>query len=176
MSLDDAGALLATLADRRLKLAGAESCTGGLVAAALTAVPGSSDSFMGTVVAYANAAKVQMLGVQPDLLAAHGAVSRECAMAMAEGAAKAFGADLAYAITGVAGPGGGTPDKPVGTVWLGLWLGGDTQARRLSLSGDRAAIREAAARSMLDWLSESLSDTTGAGLHSGNRGRATPQA
>lgn len=111
-----ASALLDLCRARALRLATAESCTGGLVAGALTEIAGSSDVFDRGFVTYSNAAKQQMLGVPADILRDHGAVSAETAEAMARGALAKSGADLVVAITGVAGPGGGTPDKPVGLV------------------------------------------------------------
>ena len=125
-----------------LMLATAESCTGGLIAAACTAVAGSSDWFERGFVSYSNAAKTEMLGVPAPLIDAHGAVSREVALAMAEGALARSQAHLAVAVTGIAGPGGATPGKPVGTVWLALARrGGASQAELLTLTGERAAIR-----------------------------------
>jgi nicotinamide-nucleotide amidase len=129
------------LAGRRI--ATAESCTGGLLAARLTERPGSSAYVAGGVVAYANEAKTELLGVEPDLLAAHGAVSEPVAEAMADGALNRFGADTAIAITGIAGPGGGTDDKPVGTVCFTVKLAdGETFTRTIRLPGDRSDIRE----------------------------------
>ena len=125
------------------RLATAESCTGGLIAAACTAVAGSSDWFERGIVSYSNAAKVEALGVDAALIAAHGAVSEQVALAMAEGALRHSHADLAVAVTGIAGPGGGSPDKPVGTVWLATARrGGAAEAEALLLSGDRTRIRE----------------------------------
>ena len=132
-----------TLRARGAMLATAESCTGGLIAATCTSVAGSSDWFERGFVTYSNAAKTEMLGVDAALIAAHGAVSAEVACAMAEGALKHSKASLAVAVTGIAGPGGATPGKPVGTVWLALARrGGATEAERLQLAGDRAAVRE----------------------------------
>lgn len=132
------------LAGRRL--ATAESCTAGLVAARLTDRPGSSDYVMGGVVAYSNAAKAQLLGVDPAVIDAHGAVSEPVAEAMAAGALQRFGADTAVATTGIAGPGGGTPDKPVGTVCFSVMLGAPgnarTQTRTVQLPGNRSDVRE----------------------------------
>ena len=129
------------LAGRRI--ATAESCTGGLLAARLTDRPGSSAYVAGGVVAYANEAKTELLGVEPDLIAAHGAVSEPVADAMANGALNRFGADTAIAITGIAGPGGGTDDKPVGTVCFTVRLAeGETFTRTIRLPGDRSDIRE----------------------------------
>ena len=124
-------------------LATAESCTGGLIAAACTDVAGSSDWFERGFVSYSNAAKVESLGVDAALIAAHGAVSGEVARAMAAGALRHSHADIALAVTGIAGPGGATPGKPVGTVWL-AWAhrGSPAQAELLSLPGDRRAVRE----------------------------------
>ena len=125
------------LAGRRI--ATAESCTAGLLAARLTDRPGSSAYVAGGVVAYANEAKVALLGVESGLIAEHGAVSAEVAEAMAAGALDRFDADTAVAITGVAGPGGGSEDKPVGTVWFCVALsGGLTVTRRVQVPGERA--------------------------------------
>jgi nicotinamide-nucleotide amidase len=125
------------------RIATAESCTGGLLSARLTDLPGSSAYVAGGVVAYANEAKTELLGVTPDLIDAHGAVSEPVAEAMADGALRRFGADTAVAITGIAGPGGGTEDKPVGTVCFTVkFADGQTSTRSLRLPGDRADIRE----------------------------------
>ena len=133
------------LRDRGLTLATAESCTGGLVAARVTEVPGSSDVFLGSVVAYSNSVKRDRLAVPEAVLAAHGAVSAETASAMAAGARTALGADVAVSVTGVAGPGGGTEEKPVGLVYLHA-VGPDGElSRRLDFPGDRETIRLRAA-------------------------------
>jgi nicotinamide-nucleotide amidase len=135
--------LAQVLRERGLMLATAESCTGGLIAAACTAVAGSSDWFERGLVTYSNAAKIEMLGVDQALIAAHGAVSREVALAMVEGALAHSRAGLAAAVTGIAGPTGATPGKPVGTVWLATARrGAPAAAEMLALRGDRAAIRE----------------------------------
>ena len=126
---------------RGLTIGTAESCTGGLVAARLTSVPGSSDVVAGGVVAYSNELKERELGVSPALLAAHGAVSAEVAAAMAKGARERLGVDVAVAVTGVAGPGGGTPEKPVGLVHLHAEGPDGGIGRELSFPGDRASIR-----------------------------------
>jgi len=126
---------------RGLRLATAESCTGGLVAARLTTVPGSSASFVGGVVAYADEVKRNQLGVPEALLVEHGAVSAEVAGAMAEGARAALGVDVAVAVTGVAGPGGGTPEKPVGRVYLHAIGPDGVLARTLDLPGEREQVR-----------------------------------
>ncbi len=131
------------LRQRGQMLATAESCTGGLIAAACTAIAGSSDWFERGVVSYSNRAKTELLGVDPVLIAAHGAVSEAVARAMAEGVLAHSAAHWAVAVTGIAGPGGAAPGKPVGTVWLGMAGAGlTTQAERLQLGGDRSAVRE----------------------------------
>ena len=133
-----------------LTLATAESCTGGLVAAALTETAGSSDVFERGYVTYANRAKVEMLGVPEDLLAAHGAVSAEVARAMAEGALRHAGADLAISVTGIAGPGGATETKPVGLVFVGAARrDGPTTAERHLFTGGRTTIRQQAVAAAL---------------------------
>ena len=135
--------LAAALIARGASMATAESCTGGLIASACTALPGSSEWFERGVVTYSNAAKVELLGVAGSLIARHGAVSAEVARAMAEGLLARSPADHAVAVTGVAGPGGGTPAKPVGTVWIATASrGGDAAALLLNAAGDRAAVRE----------------------------------
>lgn len=142
----------ALLRQRGLRLAVAESCTGGLVGHLLTTVPGSSAYFLGSLVAYDNAVKRTVLGVPEEVLARHGAVSREAALAMAEGAMAATGADVALAVTGIAGPGGGTPDKPVGTVWLCVRDRQRALARRFWFAGVRAEVQERAAGTALALL------------------------
>ncbi len=129
------------LAARGWMLATAESCTGGLIAAACTDLAGSSAWFERGFVTYSNAAKSGMLGVPAELIAAHGAVSEPVARAMAEGAVAHSAAQVAVAVTGVAGPSGGSADKPVGTVWFGWRVGGQTFAERCRFDGDRAAVR-----------------------------------
>jgi nicotinamide-nucleotide amidase len=127
---------------RGWRIATAESCTGGLIAATCTALAGSSDWFERGFVTYSNAAKTEQLGIDALLIAQHGAVSEPVVRAMAEGGLAQSAADLAVAVTGIAGPGGATPDKPVGLVWLALaQRGAATQAERLQLAGDRAAVR-----------------------------------
>jgi nicotinamide-nucleotide amidase len=135
--------LAQALRARGQRLCTAESCTGGLIAAACTALAGSSDWFERGVVTYSNEAKHELLGVPEALIAQHGAVSAEVACAMAEGALAHARAEWAVAVTGIAGPGGATPGKPVGTVWLGLAGPGlPACASLLQLSGDRTAVRE----------------------------------
>jgi nicotinamide-nucleotide amidase len=126
---------------RGLSLATAESCTGGLVAARLTAIPGSSDAFIGGVVAYSNELKAEQLGVDAEILEQHGAVSAEAAEAMAVGARERLSADVAVAVTGVAGPGGGTEEKPVGLVFFHARGPGGGRGLRFDFPGDREVIR-----------------------------------
>jgi nicotinamide-nucleotide amidase len=145
------------LAGRRI--ATAESCTAGLLAARLTDRPGSSDYVMGGVVSYSNEAKAELLGVDPTLIEAYGAVSEPVAEAMASGALKRFNADTAVAITGIAGPGGGTPEKPVGTVCFSVKLAdGPTTTRTLQLPGNRSDIRERSTTVAMHLLRRALSD------------------
>jgi nicotinamide-nucleotide amidase len=135
-------ALAQALRERAWRVASAESCTGGLIAAACTSIAGSSDWFERGFVTYSNDAKTEALGVDAALIAAHGAVSEEVARAMADGALAHARAELAVAVTGIAGPGGETPGKPVGTVWLAIARrDAATRTERLALQGDRAAIR-----------------------------------
>jgi nicotinamide-nucleotide amidase len=130
------------LTDRGLRIATAESCTGGLIGELITAVPGSSAYFVGGAIVYANDEKVRQLGVRPETLAAHGAVSEACVREMATGALERFGVDLAVATTGVAGPGGGTADRPVGTVWLAVAKkGGEVTTKLLHWPHARDMIR-----------------------------------
>jgi nicotinamide-nucleotide amidase len=158
---DDGSSLAATVV-RLARVAGAriavaESCTGGLVASAITDVPGASDVFVAGVVAYANEAKVEGLSVDPALLARYGAVSAEVAAAMAEGVRDGHGATLAVATTGIAGPGGGTDAKPVGLVWFGrAGSDADTLAEERRFPGDRASVRTRATVFALDWLRRAL--------------------
>jgi len=148
----------ALLRARGLKLATAESCTGGLIADRITNVAGSSDYFVGGMVAYAYEAKVAVLGVSWDTLRAHGAVSRETVLEMARGACQALGADLALSVSGIAGPGGGMPGKPVGTTWIGLVTPQGEWARHFVWDGDRvhnkAYSAEAALALLLDYLKD----------------------
>ncbi len=146
--------LAQALAARGERIATAESCTGGLIAAACTARAGSSDWFERGFVSYSNEAKAELLGVDPALIAAHGAVSEEVALAMAVGALVHSRATLAAAVTGIAGPGGAVPGKPVGTVWLAWGHAGALHAERLQLAGDRDAVRAATVAQALQRLAE----------------------
>ncbi len=142
--LNEAAALLDACRDRGWMLATAESCTGGLIAATLTAIAGSSDVVDRGFVTYSNEAKIELLGVGSAQLAEHGAVSEPVARAMAGGALTRSRADIAIAVTGVAGPGGGSADKPVGLVWFGLaQRGAPPHSEKMVFPGDRAAIRAA---------------------------------
>lgn len=146
---DLAAVLIDALRERTLTLATAESCTGGMVGARVTAIAGSSDVYLGGVVSYANDAKASLLGVPPDVIERHGAVSEETARAMAAGIAGRLGADVAVAVTGVAGPGGGSEDKPVGTVWLAWKVGAVIEARRVGFPGDRGQVRSRATQAAI---------------------------
>jgi PncC family amidohydrolase len=143
---------------RKWKLALAESCTGGLVGNRITDVPGSSEYFLGGVVAYSYEAKVKLLGVSWETLNSTGAVSRETVIEMARGARNAMSADIAVSVSGIAGPGGGTDEKPVGTTWIGLAAQDDEWAKIFQFSGDRvqnkAYAADAALQMLLDYLEE----------------------
>jgi PncC family amidohydrolase len=132
----------------------AESCTGGLVGSRLTDVAGSSAYFLGGIVAYSNDAKVKLLGVRRETLAGYGAVSEPTAREMAEGVRKCFGTDIGLAVTGIAGPGGATRDKPVGLMWLALAAENGTQARSIRLAGNRLQNKAGAAEQLLFLLEE----------------------
>lgn len=151
--IQQAASVLDTLRGRTLTLATAESCTGGLIAAALTAIAGSSDVVECGFVTYSNAAKARILGVPDCLIASHGAVSEPVARAMAEGALARSAAGVSVAVTGIAGPGGGSAEKPVGTVWFATARrGGQTRSERQVFPGDRAAIRAETVRHALAML------------------------
>jgi nicotinamide-nucleotide amidase len=139
-------------------VATAESCTGGLIAARLVNVPGASGALLEGHVTYANAAKTRVLGVPEAILAEHGAVSEATARAMAEGLRERSGADICLSVTGVAGPGGGTAEKPVGLVYLGLATAAGVATRRLQLTGDRERIRTLAALNGLHWILEAVGE------------------
>lgn len=154
-----AGSLIELLQQRGLTVATAESCTGGLVGKMLTDVPGSSEVYLGGWITYANAMKSQQLGVPMATIEQYGAVSEPVARAMAQGALERSGADLSVAVTGIAGPGGGAQDKPVGTVWFAVAFKSanddgavDTQAVVRVVSGDRQTIRDHAAKGAVQML------------------------
>jgi nicotinamide-nucleotide amidase len=152
-SVDVPEALFAELARKRTTLATAESCTGGLIAHLVTAIPGVSAYYLGGVVSYANEAKIALLGVAGELLEKHGAVSPEVAAAMAEGIRARLGADLGLSTTGVAGPSGGTAEKPVGLVYIGLATASETRTRRLDIGAEqpRDIIQSRASKAALNW-------------------------
>lgn len=147
----------ALLKKQQLKIATAESCTGGGLAFHITSVSGSSDYLERGFVTYTNESKIELLGVDPAILDKHGAVSKEVAAEMVRGALKNSQADLAFSITGVAGPLGGSPEKPVGTVWFGLALrSGICETRKMFFSPGRSHVRAQAIGFALDWLNVTL--------------------
>jgi nicotinamide-nucleotide amidase len=148
--VDLASVVLDLCRARSLRIGTAESCTGGLLGARLTAIPGASDVFMGGVVAYDNSVKTALLGVPEAVIYASGAVSEPVATLMARGACEAVGANVGIAITGIAGPDGGTPEKPVGTVWIAVMVKGITQVMGRTYLGDRTEVRQRAAQAALD--------------------------
>jgi len=135
-----------------LTLSLAESCSGGLIAKRITDIPGSSAYFSEGVVTYSNASKMRLLGVSADLLNSFGAVSSECAAAMAKGVRQGSGSDLGLAVTGIAGPDGGSEDKPVGTVYISLAASGGCWTERFQFNGSRDEVRVMTAWTALDWL------------------------
>jgi nicotinamide-nucleotide amidase len=155
---DDAD-LAAVVLDRcralKLKLAVAESCTGGMLGERITSVPGSSDVFLGGVIAYHNDVKKTLLGVRAEDVERFGAVSEEVALQMAAGVCERTGADVGVSVTGIAGPGGGTPEKPVGLVWIAIHSS-EAKARRFHVVGDRAEIRQRAAQAALEMVRRTL--------------------
>ncbi len=155
---DLAAVVLAELERRRARLAVAESCTGGLVGARLTSVPGSSRVFAGGAIAYANEVKLDLLGVSADALSVHGAVSEEVARQMAAGIGRVLGVEAAVAVTGIAGPDGGTAEKPVGTTWVATLWKGQVRAYRFVFPGERDVVRRRAAQAALDALRRALAE------------------
>jgi nicotinamide-nucleotide amidase len=153
-----AGELGQALLARNQRVSAAESCTGGWIAKALTDVPGSSRWFEGGVVSYSNAAKHSVLGVPADLIAAHGAVSEPVVRAMAEGARAKLGSDIAVAVSGVAGPDGGTAEKPVGLVWLAWASRRGTISERRTFAGDRESVRRQSVALALQRMLEQARD------------------
>ncbi len=160
-TIEHSQALAALLIQKSQWLATAESCTGGLIAAACTDLAGSSAWFERGFVTYSNAAKTELLGVPAGLIDAHGAVSEPVARAMAEGAVARSHAQVAVAVTGVAGPTGGSPEKPVGTVWLGWHVNGHTSTECCHFPGDRAAVRQATVAHALRGLVQRLALSQG---------------
>ncbi len=153
---DLAGVVLEQVRRRGWRLAVAESCTGGMLGERLTAIPGASDNFVGGVIAYADAVKIAQLDVPRATLDAHGAVSEATVRAMAEGATARFGVECALAVTGIAGPAGGTPEKPVGMVWIAVRHDGTTRALQRQFLGERDEIRARSAQAALDLLRHAL--------------------
>ena len=151
-----AEAVVKKLKDAGMTVTTVESCTGGLLSATLVDVSGASDVFYQGVVTYANEAKVRLVGVKEATLQAHGAVSEETAREMAEGGAKAANADAALAVTGIAGPGGGTKEKPVGLVYIGCYVNGKTIVKKNLFTGNRREVREQAVETALKLLLECL--------------------
>jgi PncC family amidohydrolase len=140
------------LVNRNLTISTAESCTGGMVAASLISYAGISSVFMEGAVTYSNEAKINRLGVSRETLDKYGAVSSEVAAEMAQGIAKTAGTNIGLSTTGIAGPGGGSVEKPVGLVYVGLYMNGEVKTKMLKLSGDRQEIRETATTQLLDWV------------------------
>ena len=156
-----AGKLVEVLGQGKKTCATAESCTGGGVAHAITSVPGSSAVFAGGVVSYANSVKRDVLGVPEKIIAEHGAVSSECAVAMADGVRRLLGTDLAVSLTGIAGPDGGSAEKPVGLVWFAVSCASGTVAEKRIFGGDRDAVRSAAVEHALQLLLAAQGDASG---------------
>jgi nicotinamide-nucleotide amidase len=154
---DLAAVVLDKLRSAGFKLAVAESCTGGMLGERITSIPGSSDVFLGGVIAYDNEVKVGSLGVRREDIERHGAVSEEVALQMAAGVREKMGADVGVAVTGIAGPGGGTPDKPVGLIWISVH-GSEAKARRFHVGGDRTEIRQRAVQAALEMVRRTLSN------------------
>ena len=155
--------VVALLREKGWHISAAESCTGGLVQARLVNVPGSSDVFDEGYVTYANRSKQRLLGVSEEILKTRGAVSAECARAMADGCRQAAGSDIALAVTGIAGPGGGTPEKPVGLVYTACAAPEGTRVEEHHFTGDRAQVRAQAAEAALAMALGALEDE-----HDGN--------
>lgn len=145
---------------KEILVACAESCTGGMIASALTEIPGSSGVFLGCAVCYSNKAKKRLLSVSESTLENFGAVSSQCAAEMAQGAKSLFDANITVSVTGIAGPDGGDAEKPVGTVWFGLTAGGETKTIKRLFPGDRAVVRKRAAMFALDQLWRALKESS----------------
>lgn len=150
--------IVKVLLERGWKVATAESCTGGMIASKLVNVSGVSEAFDEGYITYANSAKVKLLGVKPETLREHGAVSEETAMEMAAGAAKASGADCSVVTTGIAGPGGGTPEKPVGLVYMATCVKGKVSVKRCLFDGSRIQVREQASETALKFLLQQITE------------------
>jgi PncC family amidohydrolase len=149
--------IIEKLADKKLTVSSSESCTGGLVSSELTSIAGSSAVFLGGVVAYSNDVKMSLLGVNEETLKSFGAVSEQTAKEMAVGVKKIVGSSIGVSTTGIAGPGGGSPEKPVGTVFVGVASGNEVQAYHLKLDGDRNQIRQKTVEFVMEKISELVS-------------------
>ena len=152
----DAEAVIKKLIEKNIKIATAESCTGGMLGKLITSVPGASSIYGFGFITYANEAKNRILGVKNETLAAYGAVSKQTALEMASGALKLSGADIAVSITGIAGPGGGTPEKPVGLVYIAIADKNDKEFRKLLLTGERETIRKKACEEVLELINSKI--------------------
>lgn len=157
--LSEARGLLELLDSRRMTLACAESCTGGMIGAEITRIPGASSAFLGSAVTYSNDAKERILGVMHETLLDHGAVSAETADEMVRGAMRIYGSDAAIAVTGIAGPGGATENKPVGLVYIAVADGPRVVVSRNIFEGDRETVRESTVRTALVLMRELLEGT-----------------
>ena len=151
--------LISQALEKGITFSFAESCTGGLLGAAITEIPGASAVFLGSAVTYSNASKMSLLGVTREVLEKYGAVSEQCAIQMALGSKRAYGSDFAISTTGVAGPDGGSIDKPVGTVWFGYAAGDKSCAFRKQFTGNRSLVRESSVFTVLLLLQKELNDT-----------------
>ena len=148
--------LIAEAASHKITMSFAESCTGGLIAGSVTDISGASKVFLGSAVTYSNEAKIDILGVDPQILNDSGAVSSECAEKMAEGARRIFRSDIALSVTGIAGPDGGSEEKPIGTVWFGISQSGETYTFKKNFVGERELIRNSAVKTALISLIERM--------------------
>jgi PncC family amidohydrolase len=153
-----AAGLVKLLLEKNQTLSVAESCTGGMIGKVITDISGSSQVFWGGFVLYSNDAKIKLAGVNSELLTTHGAVSSQTVEAMARGTNERCGTDYSIAVSGIAGPGGGTPQKPVGTVWIGLANGNKVDSRSFLFKGNREDIRNQTTEEALDWLSLLIGD------------------
>jgi nicotinamide-nucleotide amidase len=154
MHLSEADDLIAVLKKKGLRMSAAESCTGGMIGTIITDVPGASEVFLGSAVTYSNESKERILGVSHQTLLDHGAVSEETAREMVLGSIDAYGSDVAVAVTGIAGPGGATPDKPVGLVYIAVADGPRVVVTKNIFKGDRAQVRESTAREAMSLLKD----------------------
>jgi len=144
------------LKEKHLTIATAESCTGGFISNEITNIPGSSHYLAGCVVAYSNRSKTELLGVDPEIIQKYGAVSKEVALQMAKGAAEHFASDIGVSTTGIAGPDGGTEEKPVGLVWMGFWIEGKHFALKAMFSKDRSLTKQRTSMVVLETVRREL--------------------